>query len=297
MDLSIVILNWHAGDDTIACIRPILQWQQIRPFIIVVDNASTDKSADQIATALPTIHLIRNGRNEGFAGGTNRGIELALSKNDAPILLLNNDAMIAEEDVLRLQQTLDEQPEIGLLSPQLFDTETDKLISIGGKNPVLHHQTRNRAFTNDEPVQMVETVSGTAILLRATMLRQVGLLDERFFFSTELADLCMRARGMEFMSAVERRARATHTVSRSASLRNSLYTYYIIRNRFLILRKHYRFLWPLHGVWIAYGAALTLKLRLTGPAITARAVWLATWDGINGRFGGQNERVLAYCNR
>lgn len=297
MKLSIVILNWNAADDTIACIRPILQWQQIQPAVWVVDNASADSSADRIAAALPDVHLIRNGRNQGFAGGSNRGMEAALVAGDAPILLLNNDAAIAEADVLRLHKTLADHAKIGFVVPQLFDTDSGRLIAIGGKNPVLHHQTQVQTFADDAPVQIVETVSGTAVLLRAAMLHQIGLLDERFFFSTELADLCLRGRQHGFISAVERRARATHTVSRSSDLRRSLYTYYIIRNRFLILRNHYPRHLPLYAFWTVYGVALALKLRFTGPPATAQAVRLGLRDGINGRFGGQNERVLNYCHR
>ncbi|MCA9927079.1 MAG: hypothetical protein KC419_01325, partial [Anaerolineales bacterium] len=82
-------------------------------------------------------------------------------------------------------------------------------------------------------------------------------------FSTELADLCLRGKKQGFLSAVERRARATHTVSRSADYRSSLYTYYIVRNRFLILRNHYRRHLLLYLFWMAYSAALSFKLQLT----------------------------------
>jgi hypothetical protein len=94
---------------------------------------------------------------------------------------------------------------------------------------------------------------------------------------------------------VDRRAQASHAISRSASLRSSLYVYYIVRNRFLILRNHYRWRLDLHGFWLAYTVALWLKLWLGGQRVTAKAVWLALVDGVNGRFGGQNERVLAAC--
>ena len=97
------------------------------------------------------------------------------------------------------------------------------------------------------------------------------------------------------MCAVERRASASHTISRSAPLRSSLYVYYIVRNRLLFLRSHYRWRFDLRAFWLAYTLALALKLRLGGQQSTARAVWLALADGVNGRFGGQNERVLAYC--
>jgi GT2 family glycosyltransferase len=264
--------------------------------LIVVDNASEPADVAQLREKLPTVHLIQNSQNEGFSGGTNRGLAYALAQGDAPILLLNNDATISETAVLRLAQTLAERSKIGLIVPQLFD-ENGELVAVGGKNPAFHMQTRVHTFANDNPVQRVETISGTAVLIQAAMLRQVGLLDERFFFSTEMADLSLRARQQGFVCAVERRAEASHAISRSAPLRNSLYVYYIVRNRFLIVRKHYRWRLDLHGFWLAYTVALWLKLRLSEQPVTARAVWLALVDGLNGRFGGQNERVLAACSK
>lgn len=294
MNLSVVVLNWHAAVDTIACLTPLLAWREIRPLLIVVDNASNDGSADEIAVALPDITLIRNDTNQGFAGGSNRGIEAALAQQDAPVLLLNNDARIAEADAQRLLTTLQAHPDVGLIVPQLVD-EAGQLIAIGGKDPARHINTRVQAFADDAPVQRVETVSGTAVVIRPQVLRQAGLLDERFFFSTELADLCLRARRHGWRCAVEWRARATHEVERSSALRDSLYVYYIVRNRFLILRNHHHRRVDLRAFWHAYTVALWLKLTLTGPAVTARAVGLAWRDAVNGRFGNQNTRVLAHC--
>lgn len=294
MDVSIVLLNWNGAEDTIACLRPMLDWRAVRPFLIVVDNASQGDDVTQIRQALPGVHLIENESNDGFSGGSNRGMEAALAQSDAPILLLNNDAVMGETAVRRLIQTLEENPQIGMVVPQLLN-EHGELVAVGGKNPAFHIQTRVQSFPDDKPVQVVETISGTAVLIRAAMLRQVGLLDERFFFSTEMADLSLRARQHGFVCAVDRRAEASHTISRSAPLRNSLYVYYIVRNRLLFLRNHYRWRFDLRGFWLAYTLVLALKLRLGGHRVTARAVWLALRDGVNGRFGGQNERVLAYC--
>lgn len=294
MKVSIVLLNWNAAADTIACLQPILTWQRVRPLLIVVDNASEPDDVVHLRKELPTAYLIKNDQNEGFSGGSNRGIAYALSQGDAPILLLNNDAAISETAVLRLGQTLKEQPQIGMVVPQLFD-EHGHLVAVGGKNPAFHIQTRVKQFAAETPVQFVETISGTAVLIQSAMLRQVGLLDERFFFSTEMADLSLRARQQGFVCAVERRAAANHTISRSAPLRSSLYVYYIVRNRFLILRNHYRWRLDLYGFWLIYTAALWLKLRLVGQHRTAQAVLLALGDAVHGRFGGQNERVLAAC--
>ncbi len=300
MELSIIILNWNAAEDTIRCVHHLTTWERLQPVIWVVDNASTDASAEMIARECPPVRLIRNPVNLGFAGGTNQGIIQSLAMGHHPILLLNNDASIGEEDVTRLLKTLQENEAVGFVGPLLFAAEQqDRLLSAGGKNPVLHHQTRVLQFDPAQPLHRVECISGTAVLARAELFDTVGLLDEDYFFSTELADLCARAKAHGYLSFIDTRARAYHALGRSAHFRSTLYTYYIIRNRFLYIRKFYNHLPKgfLYSFWAGYSLALTVKLYLTGQSAPARAVSLGLRDGLGGRFGGQNERVLATCRQ
>ena len=294
MKLSIVILNWNAAEDTIQCVQPIAQWAQLKPTVWVVDNASASDDAAQIEEALPAVKLIRSLRNEGFAGGTNLGIEAALQSDDAPILLLNNDARITEDDALTLLNTLAQDDSAGIVGPLLFDEE-EGFVSAGGKNPVWHFQTRGKSYR--QGLNRVNNVSGTAVVIRPEVFRDAGFLDEEFFFSTEMADFCARARYYDWQSVVNSQAKAYHSVSRSARYRNSLYVYYIVRNRFLYIRKYYHYLprLALETFWAGYSLALTTKLKRDGATATASAVRLGLKDGLAGRFGGQNERVLAAC--
>jgi hypothetical protein len=298
MALSVIILNWNAAADTIACVRRLMSWQECQPTIWLVDNASTDDSVLQIEAACPAVRLIPNKTNLGFAGGTNQGIKRALAEGDQPLLLLNNDAQIGETDVRYLLETLQERAEVGLVGPLLFAAgPTPRLISAGGKNPVLHHHSRRRSYDPQQRHQVVEVISGTAVLIRSEVFRQAGLLDEAYFFSTELADLCARAKAKGYLSVIDTRAQAGHDVARSSAWRDTLYSYYIIRNRFLYIGKFYGFL-PracLRAVWGLYSLLLGLKLYLTGQSAPATAVLLGLADGWRGRFGGQNERVLAAC--
>jgi GT2 family glycosyltransferase len=165
-------------------------------------------------------------------------------------------------------------------------------LSAGGKSPVLHHHSHMAAPETTEPVYPVMYVPGTVILARAELFRRVGLLDEAYFFSTEVADLCMQAKSCGYLSVIDTRARAYHALSRSSNWRDTLYPYYIIRNRFLFMRKHHRWQFWLFGFWTLYSLALALKLQLSAKPLTAQAVWLGLLDGLQGRFGGQNERVL-----
>ena len=87
-------------------------------------------------------------------------------------------------------------------------------------------------------------------------------------------------------------------LDRSSSLRSTLYVYYIIRNRFVYIRKRYRAaIWPLTGVWVIYCLLLTAKLRLSGQRAQAQAVYMGMSDGVGKRWGGQNSRVLAACGQ
>jgi GT2 family glycosyltransferase len=297
MDLSVIILNWNAAADTIRCVQEVASWKQLQPMIWVVDNGSADGSAEVVLRECPNVRLIYNDANLGFAGGNNRGIVAALQVGSAAILLLNNDALIAEEDVIRLLDTLRLDEQIGVIGPLLFDADTkERLLAAGGRDPVRHHRSHILKLTPGEPVRVVEYVPGTVLLGRAEVFHAVGLLDEDYFFSMEVADLCWRARQRGYLSAVDTRARAFHAISRFSGLRETLHTYYIIRNRFLFIRKFYSGQEVLlYGPWTFYSLALALKVCLNGRWAAAQAIGLGLFDGLRGRFGGQNERVLAAC--
>jgi GT2 family glycosyltransferase len=295
MELSVIILNWNAAADTVRCVRHITAWERPGVMIWVVDNNSAADSVEVIARECPNVRLIRNTTNLGFAGGNNKGILEALAASETPILLLNNDASVAKKDVVRLLDTLETNTQIGLIGPLLFDAERkERLLSAGGRNPVLHHHSHIDKVPAGGPVHIVEYVPGTVVIGRAAVFHGVGLLDEDYFFSMEIADLCKRARQQGYLSAIDARTRAVHTLSRSSHLRETLHSYYIIRNRFLFIRKfHHKAKFLLYGIWTLYSLALALKVQLNGKAAMAHAIRLGLRDGLQGRFGNQNERVLS----
>ncbi|CAN5602792.1 glycosyltransferase family 2 protein [soil metagenome] len=299
--ISIVILNWNAADDTIRCIGQMDQWQQVQAQIWVVDNHSQDNSVAEITSACPHVHLIRNQANLGFAGGTNRGLQAALVKREHPVLLLNNDALVDETAIAQLLQTLTQDRSIGMVGPLLYHAEQrDQLIAAGSQNPVWHLQNLIKTIPADQSTYAVNYISGSVALVRAEALRRVGWLDEDYFFYTEVADWCQRARQQGYRTVVDPQARAYHNLNRSAPARNALYVYYLIRNRFIYIHKAYHqfYRWlrlPLYAFWTLYCLLLTLQLRIKGNAARSKAVWVGLTDGLSGRWGGQNERVLALC--
>lgn len=296
-NLSIIILNWNAATDTIRCVRSFASWQQIRPTIWVVDNASENGSADLIAQVCPEIHLIRNSVNQGYTGGNNRGLEKTLAESDAPVMLFNNDAEISETNTAKLLETLENNPDIGIVGPLMFDAnQPDKLLNAGGQNMARHLSSHISEVTTDTRLQMVDYVPGTVLIAKSEVFEAVGLLDEDYFFGGELPDFCHRAKQNGYLSVVDTRARAFHSTERSALFRKTLYPYYIIRNRFIFIRKFYAasrifFL----GFWTLYSIALSMKLKLSGQSQMSKAIWMGLADGWQRRFGNQNERVLSAC--
>jgi len=272
-----------------------MQWEHLHPTVFIVDNASKGDDVECIKRACPTIHMIRNSNNLGFAGGNNQGIIAALNVADVPLLLLNNDAIIEENDVEQLLESLTTAPNIGFVGPLLFDANDRRsLLAAGGRTPVLHHHSHIMALQPGARLRPVDYVPGTAVLVHPRVFKKVGLLDEDYFFTMEIADLCERARQQGYRSAIDTDAQAFHALDRSGAFRDTLYTYYIIRNRFLFIRKFYTLgRIPLFCIWASYSWALRLKMLWKKNCYSARATKLGLRDGLVGRFGGQNERVNA----
>jgi glycosyltransferase involved in cell wall biosynthesis len=116
--LAVIVLSWNNAKDTIRCVASLASWWS-KPEVYVVDNASADHGIREIEARFPFIKIIRNEKNPGFAGGNNVGIKKALEGGADEILLLNNDAIVAEADVSRLLTALRERPDIAAIGPRI----------------------------------------------------------------------------------------------------------------------------------------------------------------------------------
>ncbi len=302
MSLAVVILNWNNGPDTIACVRMVEAWSDALPGLEltswVVDNASQDGSAEQIARECPHVNLICSDFNRGFGGGCNLGIDAALAAGCETVLLLNNDATLDARNLERLRATLRADPGLGVVGPLLRDRERPQvLLSAGGRDIARHLVSHLTQPPDDRSLYAVDYVPGTVALMRAAALRAVGLLDESYFFGVEMVDWCERARQQGYRSAIDARAVAFHSLARSSDLRERLHVYYVVRNRLLYIRRCHRHGWVyrvgLVGVWTLYSVGLWLGALLRGNSGRARAIGLALRHAFAGTVGGQNALVLA----
>lgn len=300
MKLSVIILNWNRLQETLNCIQSVRSWTHIAPEIWVVDNASEDESAQKIPQKFPGIHFILSDQNRGFAGGNNLALEQILTQDFDLTLLLNNDATISEENILKLIKSLQAHKSLGIVGPLLYSEGNNSTpVSVGGQDIGRYISTRKHISKSDlsdlsskDHIYRVDYVPGSVALIRTELFSPVGLLDEDYFFSGEIADFCERIKKTGYFCAIELDSQAIHNVNTSSPLRSTLYLYYNIRNRFLFVRKFksqpFLFLtfWSLVG--LAMFASAVVKLRFA----QARSVWLGLIDGIFKKYGNQNNQFL-----
>ncbi len=244
--------------------------------VVVVDNASGDGVAEELARAAPGARLVEESVNRGYGAACNRGAR----ETDRPYLLfLNSDAVVLPGAVAALAEALDREAGLAAVGPRLRNLDGSLQASIrrlptpwrifcessglaflsGGRAPFEGHSATRQDHEHCRPV---EALMGAALLVRRIAFEQAGGFDEAFFLYAEETDLMARWREHGWRVLYEPRAEAVHAGGRSAGdrlfgqLHASLVRY---------TRKH-------HG----RAAALLAGLALDAGAAARYAAALAT---------------------
>jgi GT2 family glycosyltransferase len=267
--LSVVIVSWNTRELTLEALASFLPARDPQLEVIVVDNASSDGSADAIEASFPEVHVIRNDRNTGFAGGVNLGLRAARHRL---ILLLNPDTRVIGDVLARLVEYADAHPEAGILGPRILD-ENGALQASKFRFPSLLNQLlaatylyqlfpRSRFFNRERmggstrhEAERVDAVSGCAFLVRRELLDRVGMLDEAFFMYSEEVDLCYRAAQAGFEVHYAPVGEIVHLGGASSRL-TSLRSFLDYRRSLL------RFFWKHHGPAATQATRVLLLLFL-----------------------------------
>jgi len=200
VELSIIIVSWNTVDLLDGCLASVMAYPPRREFeVIVVDNASTDGSAEMVRRCYPEVKLIENEKNVGFARANNQGIPRAVGRY---VLLLNPDTEVRPEALETLIRFLEKNEEVGAAGARILNPDETLQHSCYPAptlfNEWLHlfhldRQRRHGMETWDvvEPRE-VDVLLGACIMVRREALNDVGLLDENFFMYSEEVDFCRR---------------------------------------------------------------------------------------------------------
>ena len=218
--------------------------------VIVVDNASSDGTADFVAERYPWVKLLRNETNVGFGRGCNRAIEHAVTPY---MLLLNPDATLDSASLNELVAFMETHPRAGMCAPAILQAGGE-LQKTGGLPTPLEvalaplgyrrlSNGRRSILPGSEPAR-TDWLCGAALLLRRTTIERIGGFDPRFFLYFEETDLCRRALEDGWELWTVGKAIARHIVGASAQTTGERLHWHAIadhyyRSRFYYLAKHF----------------------------------------------------------
>lgn len=199
VNVSVVILNWNRKEMLLDCLQSVKELTYPVSQIIVVDNASTDGSAQAVKEKFPDVKLIENDKNYGAIGGKNIGLRNALASPTKYIYMVDNDIIGAPDSLSRLVEVAEADSSVGLVGAIMYDhSQPDTILSAGGILDYTQNVARGRG-TNEKDagkynkIEPVDYLWGGALLARTSGLEQVGLFDEDYIgYWFEDVDLSIR---------------------------------------------------------------------------------------------------------
>ena len=207
MDLTIIVVSYNTRNLLDECLQSIYARGCDLAFeVLVVDNASTDGSAEMVHLNHPQVRLIENAENMGFGRANNLAASQARGRH---LLLLNSDAFLLEDTPGHLVRFLDEHAQAGAVGPLILGTDGRPQSKTFGNLPTArtlanHRLLLSRVFPRSrffagiyterpwDRVMEVGWVSGVCLAVRRAAFEQVGGFDSRYFMYVEDLDLCRR---------------------------------------------------------------------------------------------------------
>ena len=253
LDVSIIIVNWNTKQLLHNCIESIYeQAGDVDYEIIVVDNGSTDGSAEMVKNEFPEAILLENSRNRGFAAANNQAIAIASGKY---VFLLNSDTIILEGAIEKLKFFADSYPEVAVVGPRvlnpdgthqlscfMFPSILNMLLSVTYLYKVFPHSRffgRERMTWWDRSItREVEVVSGCAMFVRREAFEQVGVMDATFFMYAEETDWCYRFKKSGWKVVFAPLAEITHFGGQSTSQRPAAMTVELRKSILKFVKNH-----------------------------------------------------------
>ncbi len=294
--VMIIVLTWNNFKDTAECLQSLQKIDYPNYRVVLIDNGSEDDSIDKIRLLYPELTIIENKKNLGYAGGNNVGIKYATSERAEYILLLNNDLIVEESLVSEFIRVSEQYRDAGILGGSNYYYDKRNMIQfsdgiIDWKRGNVIDTTRHKIDKGQfERVREVDTVAGSCLFIPTKIIKQIGLLDIRYFLNFEETDWCLRVKKAGYRVYSCLAAKVWHKVSVSGKKRKAginILKYYSVRNKFLFLIKNsptpFLFLsLPYHTVKTIFQILQSLT---QGKIYEAKLLISCLRDGILGRYG------------
>lgn len=252
MDCSTVIVSYNTFDLTREAVRSALSAAPgLRHEVIVVDNASPDRSALRLREAFPpadfpNVTIVTNAHNPGFAAANNQGAALATGR---VLFFLNPDTVVLDEAITRLVGYLDAHPRAGAVGPHVLNTDgtdqpsTQRFPTAGyllrlyfplGNYLMKTSRHEGRVPPRSEPAEIIK---GCALALRASVFQEIGGWDESYFMYSEESELCWALQQAGYTNYYLRQARIIHHGGKSTEAKLEDFEVMVYRSRLQFLKR------------------------------------------------------------
>jgi len=272
---TVIVLNFNGQHLLPACLDSLAQQSNADIDTVIVDNASTDGSADLVAEKYPWVRFLALDKNYGFSAANNVALRDALGRGSDYALLLNNDTFAAPDFVSEMIAVIHRDPRIAAVCPKIyFAHQPDMLWYAGGDFSLWTSATKHRGWMETDRGQFddrLEIVQGTgcAMMVRCSAMQEVGLLDEQFFIYAEDLDWSVRFRKHGYRLAFAPKAHLWHidgatnvkVLGKGSEERRQFLS---TRNMVFLARKHVRW-WQIPTFVVGFGVfhvAFYTALRL-----------------------------------
>ncbi|MCK9423140.1 MAG: glycosyltransferase family 2 protein [Bacteroidales bacterium] len=255
MRLSVVIVNYNVKYFLEQCLHSVQNaCQDLETEIFVVDNNSVDGSIKMVKEKFPEIHLIENKDNKGFSSANNQAIRLAKGEY---ILLLNPDTIVEDETLMKVVDFMDLHPDAGGLGVKMLDgkgkflpeskrglpTPLVSFFKVFGFSYLFPKSrlfgTYHLGFLDKDKTHVVDVLAGAFMLLRKSVLNEIGLLDESFFMYGEDIDLSYRITQAGYKNYYYPGTRIIHYKGESTKKSSLNYIFVFYKAMIVFAKKHF----------------------------------------------------------
>ncbi|CAN5159540.1 glycosyltransferase family 2 protein [soil metagenome] len=225
----------------------------------------------------PKLVLVETGANLGFAGGNNVGLRYALKQDDAAyVWLLNNDTVVDQEALAAAVLVAERDDSIGMVGAKLLFYDRPGTIQAVAGGKIIPWQGMIRLLGREEEDrgQWSDTVTpdyitGASLLVKADVVRTIGLLDEQYFMYAEELDWCLRARKASWRLIYSPGSSIWHKEGKSVRYRSPLHDFYAVRSTLLWVKKFYPRFLPAAFLYSLYRGVLPKIIRFQPARLAA----------------------------
>jgi GT2 family glycosyltransferase len=308
--VCVVILNWFNHEDTATCVRSVLKSDYSNFSITVVDNGSTNDSAEILTKEFPSIRIIASKENLGYAGGNKLAVDAALKEGAELIWVLNNDTTVRPDALRHLVYSFNQFGEAVYSNTTLMSENPDIIHYAGSydskeksdpSNPYDRMKGRLLSELWNELQDKEARIYGHSLLIPASIIRKFGFMDTAYFMFCEEEDYFKRLRQYKVVTRYVRDAIIIHESSGSFKKSGQVdqrlklpLLYYSKRNRYHlamrwdgmprtdILRSRGGW-WPLVKFFVRYHLSSTTQQALMAEGYMDNLAAAHAFLGIRGR--------------